>query len=155
MRISSSAFQDGKPIPTKYAHPGVTGGKNISYPLSWTDVPEETKSFALSIVDPHPVAKNWIHWFAINIPKNITSLAEGASGRMPAGTKELYNSYGTKGYGGPEPPKGSGPHPYETTIYALNVERLDCSENTTLQAFTKALEGKVIASAKTTGMYER
>src|ERR1041385_4529729 len=155
MRISSSAFQDGKPIPTKYAHPGVTGGKNISLPLAWTDVPPETKSFALSIVDPHPVAKNWIHWFAINIPKNITSLAEGASGRMPAGTKELYNSYGTKGYGGPEPPKGSGPHPYETTIYALNVERLDCSENTTLQAFTKALEGKVIASAKTTGMYER
>ena len=156
MRISSSAFEDRKSIPTKYAHHGVVGGKNISLPLEWTDAPADTKSFALSIVDPHPVANNWVHWFVINIPKNSTSLVEGASGKtMPAGSKELCNTYGTFGYGGPQPPKGSGPHPYEVTIYALNVEKLDISANTTLPAFQKALEGKVITSAKVTGIYER
>lgn len=156
MRVSSSAFQDGKPIPTKYAHQGVTGGQNISVPLTWTDPPPTTLSFALSIVDPHPVAKNWVHWFVVNIPKNITSFVEGASGRnMPAGSKELYNSFGEVGYGGPQPPKGSGPHPYEATIYALHVEKLDLSANATLAAFKRALEGAVIASAKTTGIYER
>ena len=75
--------------------------------------------------------------------------------QMPAGSKELYSTYGTLGYGGPEPPKGSGPHPYEVTLYALNVDSLDLPENTTLPAFKKALEGKVIATARTTGIYER
>src|SRR6266403_3423036 len=99
MRISSSAFQDGKPIPTKYAHPGVSGGKNISLPLSWAAVPPETKSFALSIVDPPPVANNWVHWIAFNIPRSAGALAEGAStASMPPGSRELYNTYGMLGY---------------------------------------------------------
>ena len=156
MQILTSAFQDGKYIPTKYAHQGVVGGGNISIPLTWTGVPDETKSFAISIIDPHPVARNWIHWFAIKIPKNVTSLSEGASGKkMPPGSKELYNSYGELGYGGPQPPKGSGPHPYVISVYALNVENLDLTSNTSLVAFEKTLEGKVIASAKITGFYER
>ena len=156
MNLSSPAFQDGQPIPTKYAHRGVTGGQNISIPLSWGAAPGETQSFVLSMVDPHPIANNWVHWLAINILKTATSLAEGASGKvMPAGSKELYNSYGTVGYGGPQPPKGSGPHPYEVTIYALNTEILDLSPNTSLAGFKKALEGKVISSAKIIGIYER
>lgn len=156
MQILTSAFQDGKYIPTKYAHQGAVGEKNISIPLTWTGVPDETKSFAISIIDPHPVARNWIHWFAINIPKNVTSLSEGVSGKkMPLGSKELYNSYSELGYGGPQPPKGSGPHPYVISVYALNVENLDLTTNTSLVAFEKTLEGKVITSAKITGFYER
>ena len=156
MRISSTAFQDGKPIPTKYAYHGVVGGKNISIPLSWSGAPDDAQSFALSIVDPHPVANNWVHWFVIDIPKSVTSLAEGASGMsMPSGSKELSNTYGTPGYGGPEPPKSSGPHPYKVTLYALNVEKLNLSANTTLPAFNKALEEKVITTAAITGIYER
>ena len=156
MRLLSTAFQDGKLIPTRNAHRGVTGGQNISFQLDWSDPPPTVQSFALSIIDLHPVAKNWGHWFVVNIPKNITSFAEGASGKnMPSGSKELYNSFGEIGYGGPQPPKGSGPHPYEVTVYALNVEKLDLSANATLPAFKKALEGKVIATAKTTGIYER
>ena len=156
MHLSSPAFQDGQPIPSRYAYHGVLGGKNISLPLAWDDTPTGTQSFALSIVDPHPVAKNWVHWFAINIPKNVTSLAEGASpSLMPRGSKELNNSYGETGYGGPQPPKGSGPHPYVVTIYALGVDRLDLTENASLAAFLRTLEGKILGSAAITGMYER
>ena len=156
MQLSSSAFQDTKSLLTKYAYGGVVGGKNISLPLGWSDVPPASRSFALSIVDPHPVAKNWVHWIVINIPKDITSIAEGASGsHMPSGSRELYNSFGTLGYGGPQPPKGSGPHPYVVTLYALNVEHLDLSTNSSLTAFQKALEGNVLASATLTGIYER
>ncbi len=156
MRLSSTAFQDQKFIPTKYAYHGVVGGKNISLPLQWNDCPIGTGSFAISIVDPHPVANNWIHWFVINIPKNVVSLAEGVSGKqMPAGSNELYNSYGTLGYGGPEPPKGSGPHPYVMTVYALSVEHLELSQNVSLAEFKKSLEGNIVASATITGIYER
>jgi hypothetical protein len=156
MKITSSAFQEGQTIPTKYTFHGVTGGKNISLPFSWSDVPPATKSFALSIIDPHPVANNWVHWFVINIPNTLTSLEEGASIKsMPKGARELLNTYGILGYGGPEPPKGSGAHPYITTLYALNVERLALQDKTSLVEFSKALEGKIIATAKVTGLYER
>jgi Raf kinase inhibitor-like YbhB/YbcL family protein len=156
MHITSSAFQDGKPIPKKYAYNGVAGGKNISLPFKWNDVPPETKSLALSIIDPHPVAKNWVHWFVINIPNNVEEIKEGASRHsMPDVSLELYNTYGTIGYGGPEPPSGSGQHPYVTTLYALNVSMLNLPEHTTLVIFNKAIEGKVVATAKITGTYER
>ncbi len=156
MRLSSKAFDDGKLIPAKYAHQGVAGGKNISLPLVWSNTHQDVKSFALSMIDPHPVAKDWVHWLVINIPQGESSIAEGASGKkMPPGVKELYNSYGELGYGGPQPPKGSGPHPYIITLYALSIEKLDLGANTSLNAFIKVLEGKILTTAEITGIYER
>jgi hypothetical protein len=155
MEISSSAFKDKGKIPIQYVMPGA-GGKNISIPLAWKNIPAGTKSFALSIVDPHPVAQNWVHWLVINIPKDVTFLEEGASRKkMPPGSLELKSSFGDMGYGGPQPPKGTGDHPYVVTLYALNVERLELGVDTSLSAFKKAIERKVIESAFVTGMYGR
>lgn len=155
MEISSHAFKDGGKIPIQYVMPGA-GGKNISIPLSWKNIPSGTKSFALSIVDIHPIAQNWVHWLVINIPYNVTSLEEGASRKkMPPGSIELKNSFGDIGYGGPQPPKGTGDHSYVVTIYALNIEKLNLKSDTSLSAFKKAIEGKVIESASITGKYGR
>jgi hypothetical protein len=132
------------------------GGKNLSIPLVWKNIPPGTKSFALSIIDPHPIAQNWVHWFVINISAAVTSLPEGASPqKMPPGAVELKNSFGNIGYGGPQPPKGSGEHPYVVTLHALDVEKLDLAASASLPAFKKALEGKILQSATITGKYER
>ncbi len=155
MEITSSAFKDQEKIPTQYVMPGA-GGKNISVPLSWKNIPSGTRSFAFSVVDPHPVAQNWVHWLVINIPPNISSLEEGASRKkMPPGSMELKNSFGDIGYGGPQPPKGTGDHPYVFTLYALSVEKLDLGVNTSLSAFKKTLEGKILDSTTITGKYGR
>ncbi|OGP75387.1 MAG: phosphatidylethanolamine-binding protein [Deltaproteobacteria bacterium RBG_16_50_11] len=155
MELSSSAFKDKEKIPVQYVMPGA-GGKNISIPLVWKNVPAGAKSFALSMVDPHPVAQNWVHWLVINIPSQVASIEEGVSKKkMPSGTVELKNSFGDIGYGGPQPPKGTGDHPYVFTLYALHVEKLDLGVNTSLSAFKRAIEGKVIGSASITGMYGR
>lgn len=155
MEISSTAFKDGEKIPTQYVMPGA-GGKNISIPLAWKDAPAGTKSFCLSIVDPHPVAQNWVHWLVINIPAQVTSIEEGASGKkMPKGSMEVKNSFGETGYGGPQPPKGTGEHPYVVTVYALSVEKLNLGASPSLSAFKKAIEGKVLGSATITGKYGR
>jgi Raf kinase inhibitor-like YbhB/YbcL family protein len=155
MKLSSTAFSDGGKIPVLYVMPPA-GGKNVSLPLSWSDPPPGTKSFALSIVDPHPVARNWVHWLVINIPPDVQSLAEGASGKkMPSGARELNSSFGDPSYGGPQPPKGTGDHPYVVTFSALNTPRLDLGRATSLAAFQKALEGKVLASASITGYFGR
>ena len=155
MEITSSAFKDQGKIPIQFVMPGA-GGENISIPISWKNPPSGTKSFVLSIVDPHPVAQNWVHWLVINIPKEVISIEEGASKKkMPTGSVELKNSFGDIGYGGPQPPKGTGDHPYVVTLYALNVEKLEIGVSTSLSVFKKAIEGKVIESASITGMYGR
>jgi Raf kinase inhibitor-like YbhB/YbcL family protein len=155
MQLSSQAFGDGGKIPQKYVMPGA-GGQNQSLPLTWSGPPAGTKSFALSIVDPHPVARNWVHWLVVDIPGSATSLAEGASGKkMPAGVVELQNSWGKPGYGGPQPPPGTGDHPYVVTLYALSVPKLQVKAGAGLMGFKQALEGKVLATATITGYYGR
>ncbi|MFP3982102.1 MAG: YbhB/YbcL family Raf kinase inhibitor-like protein [Desulfurivibrionaceae bacterium] len=155
MELSSSAFKDKETIPVKYTMPGA-GGENVSIPLQWSDIPEGTKSFALSIVDPHPVANNWVHWLVVNISPDVHSLPEGASGQgMPAGVMELRNGFGKPGYGGPQPPPGTGEHPYVVTVYALDTAELDVDRNTDLSGFQNAIKDRVLDKAELTGTYEQ
>lgn len=155
LELASSAVPDGGRIPRRYVRSGA-GGENVSLPLAWKGAPVGTKSFALSIVDTHPVADNWVHWLVIDIPAAVSSLLPGASGTdMPAGAVELRNSFGSVGYGGPQPPTGTGDHPYVVTLYALNVARLPLGVNTTLAEFRRALRGRVLARARFTALYGR
>jgi Raf kinase inhibitor-like YbhB/YbcL family protein len=155
MQISTGAFAAGGKIPSRYVMPGA-GGQNVSVPLKWSDAPAGTQSFALAMVDPHPVARNWVHWLVVDISKDATILAEGASGKaMPTGAVELKNSFGGAGYGGPQPPPGSGDHPYVFTLYALSVSKVEVGQGAGLAAFKQALEGKTLATATVTGYFGR
>jgi Raf kinase inhibitor-like YbhB/YbcL family protein len=155
MQITSSAFSDSGKIPLEYVMPGA-GGKNVSVPLTWKDAPAGAQSFALAMVDPHPVAHNWVHWLVINLPKDAAAIPEGASGQnMPTGAVELQNSFGKPGYGGPQPPPGSGDHPYVFTLYALSVPKVELPKSTNLAAFKQAMEGKTLATATLTGYFGR
>jgi Raf kinase inhibitor-like YbhB/YbcL family protein len=155
MQLSSPAFKDRGPIPGDYAR-ALAGGSNVSIPLKWTGAPKGTKSFALSIVDHHPIARRWAHWIVINIPPEVSSLPEGASGKnMPPGAIEIRNSFGEVGYGGPQPPKGTGPHRYVITIYALKDASLDLKPNATLADFQNTIKGKTLDEASITGLFEQ
>ncbi len=145
MVLLSSAFKDTQAMPLKYAR----AGQNASPPLSWVNAPQGTKSFALAVVDRHPVARNMIHWLVIDIGADVTSLKEGASGSagMPAGSREL------KPYVGPFPP--SGTHDYEFTLYALKTEKLDLPKQVALETFTKAAEQGSLATAKLVGRFTK
>jgi len=157
LTLTCHSYKEKESIPMKYVHKTEVGGLNVSPGFSWIDPPTNTKSFALSIIDPHPVAKNWVHWFVINIPFRERKLVEGASrtNSLPPGAKELMTSYNELGYGGPAPPKGSGVHPYVATLYALDVASLALGVNCTLGQFQRAIEGKVIAEATITGNFEQ
>ena len=155
--LESPAFEDGDDIPAKYANVAVPGGQNVSIPLAWKKAPEGTKSFVFAMIDRHKVANNWIHWLVVNIPADVNSIQEGASRstNLPRGAKELNNTFGSVGYGGPQPPPGTGPHDYETVIYALDVENIDLPEDMTANELERVLEGESLATATLVGRLEK
>jgi Raf kinase inhibitor-like YbhB/YbcL family protein len=144
-------------IPSKFAMKEIPGGRNVSIPYSWDAAPQGTKSFALTLVDEAPMANKWVHWMVVDIPADATRLPEGASGTnlMPTGARELHNTFGFVGYGGPKPPAGTGAHPYAATLYALDTATLELPANATLSQFSRAIAGHVVASQTCTGRLGR
>ena len=121
-------------------------GRNISPPLSWSDIPNGTKSFALSVTDPDAPMGTWIHWLVYNIPVNKTSVARG---EVPGA--EVTNDFRQKAYGGPCPP--SGIHRYFFTVYALNIENL--GNITNKNDFFSKVNQHTIAKAELISRYSR
>ncbi len=155
LSVSSTSFQDGRGLAAKFAMKAVDGGQNTSPQLSWKDAPQGTKVFAVTCIDIHPIAQKWVHWIVINIPAGTTELSEGASpSKIPAGAKELENSFRNNGYGGPQPPKGSGVHKYVFTVYALS-DAVSADGFLSEDAFLKLVSGKILAKASITGTFSR
>jgi len=155
MKIYSSAIPNKGRIPVKYVMKTI-GGENLSPPLKWEGIPEETKSLVLVCVDIHPVARNWIHWIVINIPPEIQGFEEGASLKsIKSPALELTNSYGFKGWGGPQPPPGTGEHPYVFKLFALKVPEIKLSAKPSYEEILKAVKPYVLYSAEFTAYYGR
>src|SRR5690242_13845634 len=56
--LTSSAFDDGRPIPTEFT----CDGANTSPPLAWQDALDHTKQLALIVDDPDAPSGNFVHW---------------------------------------------------------------------------------------------
>ncbi|MCK4885553.1 YbhB/YbcL family Raf kinase inhibitor-like protein [Candidatus Bathyarchaeota archaeon] len=143
MKLNSENFVDNGSIPSEFT----CDGRNISPQLSWEDVPDETKSFALSVTDPDAPGGMWIHWLVYDISKELRTIEKNS---LPAGAKEVENDFGKKPYGGPCPP--SGTHRYFFTLYALDAERLEGVSKRNL--FDK-IEERTIEKAEIKGLYKR
>lgn len=149
MRITSAAFEDGKPIPSRHT----CDGDNINPPLAIDGVPEGTKSLALIMDDPdvprHLRADGmWDHWIVFNMPPTTHEILEG---REPHGTHGVGTS-GNLAYHGPCPPDRR--HRYFFKLYALDT-RLDLLEGCTKREVEFAVEGHIIETAELVCTYER
>ncbi|MCQ9342856.1 YbhB/YbcL family Raf kinase inhibitor-like protein [Corynebacterium kozikiae] len=106
------------------------GGNDVSPHLAWSDLPEGTKSIAITCFDPDaPTAAGFWHWAVCNIPVSTTELAQGAGTAELALT--LKGDSGKVGYYGPQPPAGHGPHRYLFAVHAVDVEELDIPADAT------------------------
>ena len=143
MKLKSEDFVDNSSIPSEFT----CDGRNVSPQLSWEDVPEETKSFALSVTDPDAPGGSWIHWLVYDISNELRKI-ERAS--LPEGAKEVVNDFGKRPYGGPCPP--SGTHRYFFTLYALDTEHL---EGLNKRNFLDIVEKHTIEKAVIKGLYKR
>jgi len=152
--ITSSAFENGGAIPTRYT----CEGQDISPPLAWRGAPAGTKSLVLIVDDPDapdPKAPRmtWVHWVLVNLPPDTAGLAEAVSpGALPADTVEGLNDWKRTGYGGPCPPIGR--HRYFHKLYALDRD-LTGLEHPTKAQVEAAMQGHVLAQAELVGTYEK
>lgn len=149
--LSSSAFNDKERIPRKY-----TGdGADISPPLKWEGVPDNTKGIVLICDDPDAPAGTWDHWILYDITPEGTNLEEGIpSGEVVAGVgKQGRNDFGNLGYGGPAPPRGK-PHRYFFRLYAIDAPT-GLEPGATKDEVLSAIEDHTLAKAELVGLYGR
>lgn len=151
MRVISSAFVHDAAIPKRHS----CQGENISPHLSWRDIPEGTRSFALVFDDPDVPIGSFVHWLLYDIPVNVVDLPEALTPETVAlfGAKHGRNGFGRVSYDGPCPPTGVF-HTYRFTIFALK-EPLGLPPGANMRLVRKAMSGKIIASKSLNGRYSR
>ncbi|MBA6413722.1 YbhB/YbcL family Raf kinase inhibitor-like protein [Parahaliea sp. F7430] len=151
IQITSTAFAAGEAIPTKHTGEGV----DVSPALSWDQVPEGTKSFAVFCHDPDaPLitecgSYGFVHWVLYNIPADVRELKEGCSDYTKG-----KNNFGHEHYGGPMPPPGHGKHQYYFWILALDTETA-LPEGLALRDLLQELEPHTLGMNRLVGTYQR
>lgn len=154
--LSSSAFENDRPIPREYT----ADGSDVSPPLAWKQAPPQTKEFALVCDDPDAPSRDpWVHWVLYKIPADVRSLPENIPPeprlKSPPGVLQGRNSWTsgrTVGYRGPAPP--SGTHHYRFHLYALDAA-LPLAEELDKAALLRAIEGHVVGEGVLVGTYRR
>jgi Raf kinase inhibitor-like YbhB/YbcL family protein len=151
MRLTSPAFEEGRPIPRKYGR----NGENVSPPLDIHDVPVGTQSLVLIMVDPDipQVAKEklhiqeWDHWCVYDIPPTTHHIPEG---KNPAGIIGI-NTNGEIAYGGPRPPDKE--HRYFFHAYALSG-KIGLEKGATIAMVKEKMNGQILGHAQLMGTFK-
>jgi phosphatidylethanolamine-binding protein (PEBP) family uncharacterized protein len=162
--VTSESFEDGQSIPREHAGKRV-GGKNLSPDLTWNPPPPETTELLLAVEDlDGPIPKPAVHCLALIDPSLLDTPSHlplgGLSAKAPASGVQILRSTIGRGYQGPEPLKGHGPHRYTFQIFALSSKASSSADASKLnrvrsRAFLSAISGTVIARGRLTGIDER
>ena len=142
----------------KYAKEKLDDKPIISFPITISDAPANTKTFALLLIDWDAIPVGgfaWIHWVAANIDGKVTEIPEDNSRTLKVPMVQGRNS--TAGaivgnqnpdsawrYNGPQPPDAV--HDYQFNVYALD-STLDLSDGFWLNELQKKMAGHVIDTA--------
>lgn len=149
--LKSDAFSEGQPLPAQFT----CDAEDQSPPLSWSEPPAGTKSFALVVDDPDAPSGTFRHWAAFNIPASTRGLPAGAGNESAGDIDQAENDFGRSGYGGACPPKGHGPHHYRFKLFALDTDKLDLPPTASIEQVEAAVSEHQIGRAELTGTYER
>jgi hypothetical protein len=163
MILSSKGISNGGRIPRKYTQVGQGAVKDVSPPLEWYNVPEETVSLAIIMEDPDspdpadPSPNPFVHWVVVNIPPTMKGLPEGFAAKDvddeddEAGQiQEGGNDFKATGYRGPIP--SASEHRYELHLYALDT-KLKVPKKPSRDRVLEAMDGHILAEAQLVASY--
>ncbi|MFD5815750.1 YbhB/YbcL family Raf kinase inhibitor-like protein [Streptomyces sp. NPDC127038] len=160
LTLTSEDFGDGQAMSLRHCAKTI-GGDDVSPHLAWTAPPTGTAQLLLVVEDIDvPLAKPAVHCLALIDPA-AGHLDPGAlATRRPASGVRLLRSTIGRGYHGPGPIKGHGPHRYIFELFALAAP-LDNTPTTTPpdrkrpRALLPTITAPVLARGRLTGTYER
>ncbi|MEA1867629.1 MAG: YbhB/YbcL family Raf kinase inhibitor-like protein [Thermodesulfobacteriota bacterium] len=140
-----SVFEDNGFMPAKYTCDA--GDNNPEFVIE--DVPEKTKSFAMTMEDRDSPIRAMVHWIIFNIPADIREIKEN---NVPQRSIHGTNDFGKQCYKGPCP--DSAIHRYEFKLFALD-RVLEVDERTKKAELANLIKGRTLAEAVLTGLYSR
>ena len=145
--LTSPAFSHGSPIPPLHAAPGV--GSNVSPALHWSGVPAVARELVLVVEDwDAPSRRPFVHLALAGIRPKSTGVRQGELNELGVG------SLGRRGWSGPRPIAGHGPHHYEFQLFALDTE-LGLPADAKPAEILAAMHGHVVARGRLDGTFER
>lgn len=160
LTLTSQHFSHGGAMPLEHGAKHI-GGDDLSPQLAWTALPPGTAQLLLVVEDIDvPLTKPAVHCAALIDPA-AGPLERGAlAARQPGpGVRVLRSTIG-RGYHGPAPVKGHGPHRYTFQLFALSTP-VDSSLGTTPvervrpRALLPAITARVLDRGRLTGVFER
>ncbi|QDO88340.1 YbhB/YbcL family Raf kinase inhibitor-like protein [Ornithinimicrobium ciconiae] len=151
--VTSADVTDGQPLKDDQV---AALGNNISPQLSWSDIPEGTKSFVVTCFDPDaPTPSGYWHWVLVDLPADVTALETGAAaGELPGSAFHVRNDGGEAGFGGAAPPEGDQVHRYFFVVHAVGEESLGVTADASPAVVSFNLAFKTLGRAIITGTYQ-
>ncbi|MGW8729469.1 YbhB/YbcL family Raf kinase inhibitor-like protein [Streptomyces sp. NPDC055808] len=160
LTLTSNQFTDGEVMPLEHCAKNV-GGRDLSPHLGWSPLPSGTAQLLLVMEDIDvPLSKPAVHCVAL-IDPSCGHLEPGAlDGRGPGSGVRLMRSTIGRGYHGPAPIKGHGPHRYIFQLFALATPVAAGNDAKPVdrvrpRALLATVPGPVLARGRLTGVYER
>ena len=152
--VTSADVSDGRPLKDDQ----VADAGNTSPQLSWSDVPEGTKSFTVTCFDPDaPTPSGFWHWVLVDLPADVTSLDAGAGAEgatLPGTAFMCRNDGGGHGFMGAAPPEGDQVHRYYFVVHAVNENSLGVDADTSPAVVSFNLAFKTAGRAIIQGTYQ-
>ncbi|MFD6425507.1 YbhB/YbcL family Raf kinase inhibitor-like protein [Streptomyces sp. NPDC060198] len=137
------------------------GGEDLSPHLAWTGLPAGTAQLLLVVEDVDvPMAKPAVHCVALIEPATGDLTPGSLAAKRPGAGVRLLRSTVGRGYHGPAPIKGHGPHRYVFQLFALAAP-VDGASGATPplgarpRTLLPALTPQVLGRGRLTGVYER
>jgi Raf kinase inhibitor-like YbhB/YbcL family protein len=153
MDLASSDIAPGARIAAAQIYPRC-GGQNISPQLSWSSVPPATKSLVLTMIDTDVKPSQWSHWIVVDLPTQTKSLERGTA-KLPGTARAIASNFGDPFYDGPCPPKGTGVHHYQITIWAMPAAATAIAPDAKATDVAAMLARLALGKATLTGWVER
>jgi Raf kinase inhibitor-like YbhB/YbcL family protein len=156
--LSSPDLAEGRMLnEAQIAHAFGCAGGNVSPALSWSNAPDGTKSFVVSLYDPDaPTGSGFWHWVMFDIPANVTSLRAGIApdAGAPSGAIQSRADAGYAGFLGACPPEGQT-HRYVFTVTALDTDTLGLDSSSSGALIGFMTNAHALAKASITASYGR